>query len=98
MEENMDFGDAIRGLKKGECVSRRGWNGRNMYLWLLPAAQVKADWCREPHLKKLAEKTGHIEALGSIRMLTADGKVLTGWLASQTDVLAEDWFRYYPQV
>ena len=34
---------------------------------------------------------GEIEALGSVRMMTADRKVLTGWLASQTDLLAEDW-------
>ncbi len=34
---------------------------------------------------------GAIEALGSIRMLTADRKVLTGWLAGQTDILSEDW-------
>lgn len=32
------------------------------------------------------------EALGSIRMFTEDKKILTGWLASQTDMLAEDWF------
>jgi hypothetical protein len=43
-------------------------------------------------LKGLAEDNGgEIEALGSIRMLTSDKKILTGWLASQTDMLAEDW-------
>ena len=63
-----------------------------MYLWLLPAAKVKAEWCREPHLKAVAESNGgEIECLGSIRMMTADKKVLTGWLASQSDMLAEDW-------
>lgn len=56
------------------------------------ATKVKAEWCKEPHLKKLAEANGgEIEALGTIRMLTADKKILTGWLASQTDVLSEDW-------
>lgn len=88
----MDFGDAIRALKAGKKVARSGWNGKDMYLWLLPAAMVKAEWCREAHLKEVAEANGgEIEALGSIRMMTADRKVLTGWLASQTDVLAEDW-------
>lgn len=88
----MNFGQAIEALKAGKLVTRSGWNGRGMYLWLLPAANVKAEWCREPHLKKVAEENGgSIEALGSIRMMTADKKVLTGWLASQTDVLAEDW-------
>lgn len=88
----LNFGQAIEALKAGKRVSRQGWNGKGMYLWLLPAAKVKAEWCREPHLKQMAiDNGGEIEALGSIRMLTADKKVLTGWLASQTDMLAEDW-------
>lgn len=92
MEETKDIGWAIRQLKGGNRVRRAGWNGKGMYLWLLPAAMVKAEWCREPHLKAMAEANGgEIEALGSIRMMTADRKVLTGWLASQTDMLSEDW-------
>lgn len=88
----MDFGAAIRAMKQGKRVARTGWNGKGMYLWLLPAAHVKAEWCKEPHLKELAEQNGgEVECLGSVRMKTADGKVLTGWLASQTDMLAEDW-------
>lgn len=86
------FGFALMMLKEGRRVARAGWNGKGMYLWLLPAAKVKAEWCREPWLKKVAEDNGgEIDALGSIRMMTADKKVLTGWLASQTDMLAEDW-------
>ena len=89
---NLPFGNAIEALKAGHRVSRAGWNGKGMYLWLLPAAMVKAEWCREPHLKTVAEANGgEVECLGSIRMMTADKKVLTGWLASQTDMLAEDW-------
>jgi hypothetical protein len=92
MTEQNDFGWAIRQLKAGNRVQRTGWNGKGMYLWLLPAATVKAEWCREPHLKAQAEANGgEIEALGSIRMMTADRKVLTGWLASQTDMLSDDW-------
>lgn len=89
---NQNFGAAVEALKNGKRVARAGWSGKNMYLWLLPAASVKAEWCREPHLKEVAQENGgEIEALGSIRMLTADKKVLTGWLASQSDMLAEDW-------
>lgn len=88
----MNFGEAIEALKLGKMVTRKGWNGKGMYLWLMPAATVKAEWCREPHLKALAEENGgEVECLGSIRMKTADNKVLTGWLASQTDMLSEDW-------
>jgi hypothetical protein len=92
MKQNLNFGQAIEALKAGLRVYRDGWDGKGMYLWLLPAAMVKAEWCREAHLKEVAEKNGgQIECLGSIRMMTADKKVLTGWLASQTDILAQDW-------
>ncbi len=92
MSNTLNFGDAIAAIKSGKRVARSGWNGKGMYLWLLPAANVKTEWCREPHLKAVAESNGgEIECLGSIRMMTADKKVLTGWLASQTDILAEDW-------
>lgn len=92
MLRNQTFGQAIEGMKAGNFVAREGWNGKGMYLWLLPAAKVKAEWCKETHLKQLAEDNGgEIEALGAIRMKTADGKVLTGWLASQTDMLSNDW-------
>ena len=92
MDKLMKFGDAIEALKAGARVARQGWNGKGMYLWLLPAGKASAEWCRPGHLKELAEANGgEIECLGSIRMFTADKKVLTGWLASQTDMLAEDW-------
>lgn len=88
----MNFGQAIEALKAGKRVSRAGWNGKGMYLWLMPAATIPAEWCKEPHLKQLAEENGgSVEALGTIRMRTADKKVLTGWLASQSDMLTEDW-------
>lgn len=96
---NLNFGTAIIALQQGQRVARAGWNGKGMYLWLLPAAQIKAEWCREPHLKAVAEANGgSIEGLASIRMMTADKKVLTGWLASQTDILARDWQIIDPEV
>lgn len=90
--ETMDFGDAIRALKAGAKVARKGWNGKGMFLWLKPAATVKAEWCKDPMLKGLAEANGgKIEALGTICMFTAQKQILSGWLASQTDMLSEDW-------
>lgn len=95
--DGMTFGAAIEALKHGKFVARKGWNGKGMYLWLMPATSVKAEWCKEPHLKALAEQNGGaIDALGSIRMLTADKKILTGWNASTTDVLSEDWIIVEP--
>lgn len=88
----MIFGKAIEALKEGKKVKRAGWNGKGMFLWLKPSAKIKAEWCKDPELKALVEKAGgEMEALGTICMKTADDKILTGWLASQTDMLSEDW-------
>lgn len=92
MNENLNFGDAIKALKEGKKVARKGWNGKNMYLWLKPAVTIKAEWCKDPMLKEIVDTNGgEAEALGTICMKTADNKILTGWLASQTDMLCEDW-------
>lgn len=88
----MDFGKAIDALKRGEKVTRTGWNGKGMFIWLKPSCVIKQEWCKDNVLRDLAEENGgEIEALGTICMKTADNKVLTGWLASQTDILSEDW-------
>lgn len=92
MNENLNFGDAIKALKDGKKVARKGWNGKNMWLWLKPAATIKSEWCKDPMLKEIVDANGgETEALGTICMKTADNKILTGWLASQTDMLCEDW-------
>ncbi len=90
--QTFDFGGAIRALKYGMKVARKGWNGKGMFLWLKPAATVKSEWCKDPMLKGLADANGGlIEALGTICMYTAQHQILSGWLASQTDILSEDW-------
>lgn len=93
---NMNFGQAIEALKKGEKVTRTGWNGKGMYLWLKPSTIVKSEWCKDPVLKEICdENAGEIEALGTICMYTTNSSgrkaILTGWLASQSDMLLEDW-------
>lgn len=92
MHKLFTFGEAIEALKQGKKVAREGWNGKGMFLWLKPATTIKSEWCKDPILKGIVDaKGGETEALGTICMKTADGKVLTGWLASQTDMLLEDW-------
>lgn len=90
----LDFGKALVALKNGKRVCRSGWNGKGMFLFLLPAGTVPTKAIHDPALKEVIEKEvggETFEALGSIRMFTADKKILTGWLASQTDMLSEDW-------
>lgn len=90
----MTFGDAVEHLKQGHRIAREGWNGKGMFLFLLPAGTVPTKAIHDPALREVIESEvggDSFEALGSIRMFTADKKILTGWLASQTDILAEDW-------
>lgn len=90
------FGEALESLKAGKRVSRKGWNGKDMFLWLKEATIVKEEWCKDPELKRLVrDNGGELPALGTICMYTYDGTgrraILTGWLASQADMLSSDW-------
>lgn len=92
--EGLTFGDALEALKKGKRIARKGWNGKDMFLFYLPPGQIPKSAIHDAGLRKVIDEQvegNHFEALGSIRMWTADKKILTGWLASQTDMLAEDW-------
>jgi len=93
LNDTLTFGEAIQALKDGKKVARKGWNGKDMFLFLLPAGTIPKSAIYDQKLKEVLEKNGKdsFEALGSIRMKTADDKILTGWLASQTDMLQEDW-------
>ena len=76
----LNFGHALDLLKQGKKVARQGWNGKGMWLML----------CM-PDGDYTLESTGKTyQRLPYIYMKTADDK-LVPWLASQTDVLAEDW-------
>lgn len=86
------FGQAIESLRIGHKVTRSGWNGKGMFLWLKPGTTIKAEWCKDIKLKTIIDANGgEMEGLGTICMKTADNKILTGWLASQNDILANDW-------
>lgn len=81
------FGVALDALKRGRMVCRKGWNGKGMFLFLVPGSTFKVN--RAPLLGIYPEGT-EINYCPHIDMKTADGKVVP-WLASQTDVLSEDW-------
>ncbi|MDE3023706.1 MAG: DUF2829 domain-containing protein [Pseudomonadota bacterium] len=83
----MSFGLAIEAMKKGFKVCRAGWNGKGMFLFLVPGSQFKVS--RAPLLGIYPEGT-EINYCPHIDMKTADEKVVP-WLASQTDMLADDW-------
>ena len=91
----LDIGWAIRGLKSGKKVRRHGWRANNEFLWYKPPAKIQADWCKDPMLKDLAEAAGGaIDGRGTIcHYFEVYGvpTILTGWLRTREDLLAEDW-------
>jgi len=86
----MNFGEAIEALKAGKRVARTGWNGKGMFLVFVPGtpdAQLRegTPYSNALPLDKAVSINPHVD------MFTADGKMQPGWLASQTDMLADDW-------
>ena len=77
----MDFGEAIRSLKKGKRMARKGWNGKGIFIELqVPDAHSKMT---HPYI--------YINTTG-LQTDNPDAPMsLVPWLASQTDMLAEDW-------
>jgi len=88
----MGFEGALFMLKRGHRVARAGWNGKGMWIAYSPGFDaLPAERFFAPQNRRYAEENGPTDVLGCITMKTADGKILMGWLASQTDMLAEDW-------
>lgn len=81
--DKFDFGEAIRRMKSGACVCREGWNGKGMHVYLEDGHAMKV----QGGVFRGAAR--HYEPV--FVMFTAQGKHQPGWLASQADMLAEDW-------
>lgn len=85
----MKFGEAIEALKEGRKVYREGWNGKGMFLILVPGSPSVKPVAGTPYSKAGITEPTNINP--HIDMFTAQGEMQPGWLASQADMLAEDW-------
>lgn len=83
----MNFSDALTEIKKGKRLQRAGWNGKGMFVFLVPGSNFTVN--REPLLSILGEGT-NVTYHPHIDLRTADGSIVP-WLASQTDIMADDW-------
>lgn len=76
-----DFGTVIRMLKAGKMACRKGWNGKGIFIKLqVPDAHSKMSF---PYI--------YIDTTSLVTNNPDAPKGLVPWLASQTDMLAEDW-------
>ena len=87
MPETFSFSIALSMLKDGRRVARTGWNGKGMFLFLVPGSTFQVN--RAPLLGIYPEGTV-IDYCPHIDMKTADGRI-TPWLASQADLIEDDW-------
>lgn len=84
--DTMDFGTALLNMKSGSCISRKGWNGKGMYVFLADNIEFHT----AADLSEFNEADVHVSDLMVLR--TVQGTLQPGWLATQSDILAEDWY------
>lgn len=89
----LPFESALSHIKAGGRAARSGWNGRGTWIALGQGGVTPAEKFWNPHTKAhaLSMQNCVAEVLPYLILKTADDKILMGWLASQTDLLAEDW-------
>lgn len=84
----------MQALKEGKKVQRSGWNGKGMFLILVPATpncQLRDGTPYHTALNNANAITASVTINAHIDMYTATGEFQPGWLASQTDMLSDDW-------
>lgn len=86
----LTFSDALEALKQGFKVGRSGWNGKGMWLTLVEATTEDTPVTGKAGYQAHGEGLYLLKRLPWIGMRTADMSFVP-WLASQTDLLAEDW-------
>lgn len=80
----MDFGEAIRNAKQGKKIRRAGWNGKNQHVELATNISYR-------NADGEVVNCDH-DAIGNMALaFVGTSGVQMGWLASQSDMLADDW-------
>lgn len=83
----MSFSSALVALKHGNKVARAGWNGKNMFIFLVAGSTFQVS---RPPLNRFYPEGTEVDYHAHVDMKTADGQIVP-WLCSQTDMLADDW-------
>jgi len=103
----MTFGEALELVKQGKLISRQGWNGKGMFIFQRPEDSIHISTVIT-QVKSLpaAVKSFYTSRVWAdsenqmvkftpyLCMKAADDSIVNGWLASQTDMLANDWSEF----
>lgn len=87
MAKQFGIGQAVKEMHDGNLVAREGWNGKGMFLFLVPGSRFKVN--RAP-LNVIFSEGTEIDYRPHVDMKTADGQIVP-WICSQSDLLATDW-------
>lgn len=104
----LKYGEALEAVKEGKLISRSGWNGKGMFVFMCPADELEVgfiidkvkslpqsvkDYYKRQDEKNMPSEQGldKIKFTPYLCMKAADNSIVNGWLASQTDMLSEDW-------
>ena len=83
----MNFGAALEAVLNGEAIARRGWNGAGQFVYLISARDLQVG------LKYgYGEYEGEPVFTDVLAIRTTHNQIQVGWLASQSDMLANDWY------
>lgn len=86
-KHNISFGEAINACKEGLCVSRKGWNGKNQFVFLIKGKNLQ-DILKYGYGEYVNEPT----IVDTLAIKTSSNQIQIGWLATQTDMLSNDWY------
>lgn len=86
-----DFGTAIKALKEGHKVARRGWNGKGIWVVLMPSLYLDKDVVNARTTKHIGEGVD-LDSQPYFVVWTADKKWQPGWHPTTRDCLAEDYY------
>lgn len=94
--ENVNYGQAIEALKIGKRISRKGWNGKDMFVFKQIPAEIGLDIIPKmqsvPQDVKdsMLQNNKTLKYTNQMAIVNADGRV-DSWVASSSDTFAEDW-------
>ena len=92
----MRFGEALAHARNGKRIARLGWNGKGMYVYVKPGRIIPLEmWQATMPSERPTEaekKKGYVVVYPHLDMMDAQGERVIGWVASQMDMLIDDWY------
>ena len=85
-QKKMDFGQALTQAKLGKSIKRKGWNGKNQFVYL-----IKGEDLQKVLHYGFGEYLGETTITDTLAIKTTSNQIQVGWLASQSDMLSNDW-------